>query len=211
MLKTSLLFAPVLFGISISAFATVGGGQHIEFLGYEAKAQKLYLLRHFEDGRGRLPQLYYYQFIKNQSYPRLIQVNSLYRNKRTGLIDYDQHYQVLEPELNKIKRRLQPLQRITPKIFKITLHKRQQKSVPAIWVDSTIKVPQYTYQYRVASVWFTSQLQQAVSYKPELTVKQAFYIPQQNKVVLTTQYLAFPEETGYLTEDPILLAVKTHR
>ncbi|WP_326518099.1 aminotransferase [Acinetobacter sp. CAAS 2-6] len=208
---TSLFIGSAFLCISMNSLATVGGGQHIEFLGYEAKDQKLYLLRHFEDGRGRLPQLYYYQFSKHLRYPKLTQVNSLYVNKRTGLIDYDQQYKVLEPELNKIRRRLQPIQRITPKIFKIIINKQQQRTVPAIWVDPNIKVQQYHYQYQVASVWFGSQLQQAVSYKPELKVKQAFYIPQQNKVVLTTQYLAFPEETGYLNEDPVLLEVKTRR
>lgn len=64
-------------GIPVSAFATVGGPQNIEVLGYEVKDQKLYLLRHYLDGRGRLPQLYYYNF-KSKTPNQLIQVNSLY-------------------------------------------------------------------------------------------------------------------------------------
>ena len=80
--------------------------------------------------------------------------------------------------------------------------------MPAIWIDKTLKVPQYTYQYKVSSIWFNSQLQQAVSYKPSLSVKQAYYIPAQNQVLVTVRYLAFPEETGYTTEDPISLTVK---
>ena len=36
-------------GIPVSAFATVGGPQNIEVLGYEVKDQKLYLLRHYLD------------------------------------------------------------------------------------------------------------------------------------------------------------------
>ena len=62
-------------GIPVSAFATVGGPQNIEVLGYEVKDQKLYLLRHYLDGRGRLPQLYYYNF-KSKTPNQLIQVNS---------------------------------------------------------------------------------------------------------------------------------------
>ncbi len=44
------------------AYATVGGSEIIEMIGYSAREQKVYVLRHFEDGRGRLPQLYYYDF-----------------------------------------------------------------------------------------------------------------------------------------------------
>ena len=208
MIKSALSVVPLLLGISMTGHATVSGGQHIEFLGYEPSDQKVYLLRHYESGRGRLPQLYYYQFKPGNTPPRLIQVNSLYIHPRTGKIDYDQSIDVITPELNKIKQRLQPLQQITAKIFKIEILRKQQKPVPAIWIDETIQVPQYRYQYKVSSVWFGSQIHKAVSYKPSLSVKQAFYIPQQNKTVVTVEYLAFPEETGYTTEDPVMLTVK---
>ena len=48
--------------LSVSALATVGGGQRIEILGYDKAEQKVFVLRHYDDGRGRLPQLYYYDF-----------------------------------------------------------------------------------------------------------------------------------------------------
>ena len=55
------LVQPLLFSalacLPIISFATVGGQQRIEVLGYDQKDQKVYLLRHYEDGRGRLPQL----------------------------------------------------------------------------------------------------------------------------------------------------------
>lgn len=209
MLKPILFTIPLCVAIPMISHATVGGGQYIEFLGYEPTDKKVYLLRHYEDGRGRLPQLYYYQFYKANQPPKLFKVNSLYINQRTRKIDYDQSIDVLRPELNKIKQRLQPLQLITPKIFNIHILKKQQTNVPAIWIDKTLKVPQYTYQYKVSSIWFNSQLQQAVSYKPSLSVKQAYYIPAQNQVLVTVRYLAFPEETGYTTEDPISLTVKS--
>src|SRR5690554_3318375 len=81
-----------LLGICLSplSLATVGGPQNLEVLGYEAKDQKLYLLRHYLDGRGRLPQLYYYNF-KSKMPNQLIQVNSLYINPKTKKIDYDQN------------------------------------------------------------------------------------------------------------------------
>lgn len=95
-------------GIPVSAFATVGGPQNIEVLGYEVKDQKLYLLRHYLDGRGRLPQLYYYNF-KSKTPNQLIQVNSLYINPKTKQIDYDQDSRKFNQEIAKIKKRLIPL------------------------------------------------------------------------------------------------------
>ena len=51
-LKHALLLCGLIFSCT-QVFATVGGGQTLEFLGYDAKDQKLYLLRDFGDGRGR--------------------------------------------------------------------------------------------------------------------------------------------------------------
>ena len=47
------------------------------------------------------------------------------------------------------------------------------------------------------------------AFAASLSVKQAYYIPAQNQVLVTVRYLAFPEETGYTTEDPISLTVKS--
>ncbi len=69
------LFIGMTLTMSLHCYATVGGGQHIEVLGYETKEQKLYLLRHFEDESGRLAQLYYYQ-LNSKSPDRLIEVKS---------------------------------------------------------------------------------------------------------------------------------------
>ena len=104
-LKTSLLS---LILLPCTSFATVGGPQNIEILGYDHLFQKVYLLKHYEDGRGRLPQLYYYKFKNNQHPEKLIQANSLYINPKTQKIDYDQVGTQFEKELNKIKKRLKP-------------------------------------------------------------------------------------------------------
>ncbi len=67
-----LTFSTILT-LSAHSYATVGGGQKIEVLGYQQKEKKLYVLRHYEDGRGRLPQLYYYLLNSN----RLINLSRL--------------------------------------------------------------------------------------------------------------------------------------
>ncbi|MDN8506808.1 hypothetical protein QZL09_15020, partial [Acinetobacter baumannii] len=83
-----LTFSTILT-LSAHTYATVGGGQKIEVLGYQQKEKKLYVLRHYEDGRGRLPQLYYY-LLNSKSPDKLIEVKSLYINPKTHKIDYDQ-------------------------------------------------------------------------------------------------------------------------
>ena len=72
-----LLFSTLLF--SSHSFATVGGPQNIEVLGLDQADQKIYVMRHYLDGRGRLPQLYYYQ-LNSKPPSKLIEVKSLYIN-----------------------------------------------------------------------------------------------------------------------------------
>ena len=131
-LKTSLLS---LIFLPCTSFATVGGPQNIEILGYDHQDQKVYLLKHYEDGRGRLPQLYYYQFKNNQHPEKLIQVNSLYINPKTQKIDYDQDNHLFNQKINKIKNRLQPLTTLSKNTIKIqVLNKTTSKEKS--WYDT---------------------------------------------------------------------------
>lgn len=203
-IKKFLLYTSL--SITTPVFATVGGPESIEILGYEAKDQKVYLLRHFEDGRGRLPQLYYYQF-KNNKYPnKIIQVNSLYINPKTQKIDYDQNDTKFNQELNKIKKRLQPLQPTKVKNHISYLHK-EIKQVPT-WYDPQQTEAQTTYTYRISNPSFQSATQKAVAYHSAVKVSQQFMIPKQNKMLVTVQYRGIPFETGYDIEDPVLLLKK---
>ena len=205
-LKNILLFT-ALSCTSHAVFATVGGGQTLEFLGYDVKDQKLYLLREFEDARGRLPQLYYYQFNQKKTEPKLVEVKSLYINPKTKKIDYDQDGTRFEKQLNTIKKRLQPLTAQNLKGTQLHPIKESVKVVPHIY-EPNEKMTQYRYQYQVSSGKYRSQTHSAVSYKPNLHILQAFVVPNQPYKVVSIQYLAFPEETGYTTEDPVLLRQK---
>ena len=191
-------------GIPVSAFATVGGPQNIEVLGYEVKDQKLYLLRHYLDGRGRLPQLYYYHF-KSKTPHQLIQVNSLYINPKTKQIDYDQDSRKFDQEIAKIKKRLIPLVPLQKQNIQLKLLKTCKGTAPA-WHDPKQKVPKWTYQYQVQSSQYKSPVQQAVSYKADLRLSQTYQVPKQNKILVTVKYLGLPFETGYDIEDPALLS-----
>lgn len=188
---------------SLHCYATVGGGQTIEVLGYEVKQQKLYLLRHYEDGRGRLPQLYYYQL--NSKIPdHLIEVRSLYINPKTHKIDYDQDGIQFEKDLNKIKKRLIPLLVGNANKAKIQMVKNQTHYITA-WHDPSQKVPQYKTIYKVTTASLKSKNEQAVQYAKTIKITQNYVVPHQNKMLVIVKYFGIPEETGYDIEDAVLL------
>lgn len=205
-----LKFKTFIFGLILlpcTSFATVGGPHNVEFLGYDAKDQKVYLLKHYQDGRGRLPQLYYYQFKNNKQPEKLIQVNSLYINPKTKKIDYDQDSTRFDQDILKIKKRLTPLIPVNKTLTKIQIVKktRVQKSANSGFDDL---ITEYQYRYKVTTPQLSSLQQKAVAYKPNLNVSQAFKIPQHNTMVVAVKYLGIPFETGYTIEDPVLLGVK---
>lgn len=201
------IFSILILGLTLSPVitsATVGGGQSLEFLGYDVKDQKLYLLRDFQDGRGRLPQLYYYQFNWKTTKPKLIEVKSIYINPKTKQIDYDQDGKQFEKDLNKIKKRLIPLIHQNKNQVKLKITKKVIKQQPDLY-EPEKTMSEYHYQYQVISGKYYSSIHSAISYKPDLKINQSFAIPKQPYKIVSTQYLAFPEESGYTTEDPVLL------
>lgn len=221
----TLLFALALSLISINtSWATVGGDQYLEFLGYEPTDKKVYLLRHYEDGRGRLPQLYYFD-LKSKNPNKLNEVTSIYRNPKTGKIDIDQ-YEDSHPfnkQLTAIKNRLQPLQKINNDSVKLTYLNRQEKQVP-VWFDKydntkpdsqKEKVSEYHYRYQLSShsngetkaqaKKYISSPQTAISYRQDLQINQAFTVPNQPYKIVGMKYLGDQFETGYSWEDAVLL------
>lgn len=190
--------------ITSTSFATTGGGQSIELLGYEHKEKKLFLFRHFEDASGRLPQLYYYQFNNTNKAPALIEVKSLYINPQTKQIDYYLDHKQFDREIAKIQKRLTPLIEVKDLAPAINITNQTAVQVPT-WYDEHESQDQYNYRYQVKSNGFSSAVQQATAYRPELHIAQKFRIPKQNKILVTVEYFGIPIETGYNIEDPVLL------
>lgn len=192
--------------LPISSYATVGGGQNIEVLGYEAKEKKLYVLRHFEDGRGRLPQLYYYQ-LNSKTPDKLIEVKSLYINPKSKAIDYDQDGIQFDKDLKKITQRLTPLIKVDSNVVQIKVLKNKVYQVVA-WHTLSEKIPQYTITYQIHMPLFESKVHEAVTYNKQLKITQNYKIPNQNKTVVVVKYRGIPIETGYDIEDSVLLLSK---
>lgn len=203
--KNIMMFS--LLSVPLYSYATVGGKQSIEVLGYEAKEQKLYVLRHYEDERGRLPQLYYYQ-LNGKTPEKLIEVQSLYINPKTKKVDYDQNDIQFEKDLKKITKRLTPLLSENIKTAKINTLATAQKKVPS-WYDPDEKIDEYKTTYQVLSANMRSEKHIATHYDHKLTISQSFIIPKQNKALVVVQYYGIPFETGYDIEDPVLLVPKS--
>lgn len=207
MKNLSYLISTLIISVcSTQAFATVGGEQSIEFLGYEAKEQKVYLLRYYGDESGRLPQLYYYQLNQTQA-PKLISVNSIYTDPKTKKVEKYLENPYFEQQLKKIKSRLKPLKAANAATAKIQILSTAKKQVPHPQ-NNEWKITQYTYKYNISSKNMLSQTQTAVAYKPYLKISQYYTVPAHNMAVAAVKYLAFPEETGYTSEDPVLLITK---
>ncbi len=203
--KNIMMFS--LLSVPLYSYATVGGKQSIEVLGYEAKEKKLYVLRHYEDERGRLPQLYYYQ-LNSKTPEKLIEVQSLYINPKTNKVDYDQNDIQFEKDLKKITKRLIPLLSENIKTAKINTLATAQRKVPS-WYDPEEKIDEYKTTYQVLSANMQSQKHIATHYDHKLTIYQSFIIPKQNKALVIVQYYGIPFETGYDIEDPVLLLPKS--
>ncbi len=197
-----LTFSTIL-ALSAHSYATVGGGQKIEVLGYQQKEKKLYVLRHYEDGRGRLPQLYYY-LLNSKSPDKLIEVKSLYINPKTHKIDYDQDSRAFDKAVNKIKKNLTPLVVSNSKTVKIQTLKTHQNQVSS-WFDPSGKITQYKTEYVVKSPSLQSKNHVAVHYTKAIKISQNYSVPKHNKRLVVVKYLGVPEETGYDIEDPVLL------
>ena len=193
--------------LSLNAHATLGGGQSIEVLGYQMKEQKLYVLRHFEDERGRLPQLYYYQ-INSTTPEKLIEVKSLYINPKTKILDYDQDGIQFDQDLNKIKKNLVPLSKQNTESAQIKFFETKVHQVPA-WHTLSEKISQYTMTYQVRMSPYQSKIHEVVSYNNQLKISQNYKIPNQNKTIVVVKYRGIPIETGYDIEDPVLLIPKS--
>lgn len=200
----------ILFALGLlpcTTFATVGGSQTIEVLGYEPAEQKVYLLRHYEDGRGRLPQLYYYQFKHNKSAEKIILVHSLYINPKTQKIDYDQDSRAFDKEILKIRKRLQSLNYLPKQNMNIHVLKKKQSKEKS-WYDPNQFVSKSTYTYQLKYKKFISLVHQATDYGQGLKISQAYKIPNQPNSLAIVKYLGIPFETGYHIEDPVLLSLK---
>jgi hypothetical protein len=104
-------------------------------------------MRHYLDGRGRLPQLYYYQ-LNSKTPSKLIEVKSLYINPKTQKIDYDQDSQKFDRDIAKIKKRLKALTPIPPKQVKIQVISKKTSKEPS-WYDPKVSIPKFSYQYQV--------------------------------------------------------------
>lgn len=215
-MKHTIIASSVFLLIPSLCFATVGGAERIEVLGYDQKDQKIFLTRHYEDASGRLPTLYYYQ-LSTKAPEKLIEVKSLYQQIKT--FPYPRSEQKFFQELEKIQSRLKPLTAIDTK--RTTVNIVQKKiNVGDFWhtshPDDAFKVKRYTQNYVIKNVNFKSTVLSSISYiKPQIKLKALYQLPKGNAhhpvQLAIVQYNGIPVETGYLKEDAALLLKEKKR
>ena len=203
MMKIKTVLLSLTVALPSIAFATVGGPQTIEVLGYDASDQKVYILRHFYDGRGRLPQLSYY-LLGSQQPHKSIDVSSLYINPHTQQVDYDQDPQAFNQALAKIKSRLHPLPKIPTTTLQLDILQIKQQRVN-LGPDLAQNIQQYQYCYQLKKGILVSPIQTATSYKTNIQVSQSYQLPQHNQVLAVVKYQGIPIEGGYDIEDAMIL------
>lgn len=185
----------------LSAWATVGGDVKLTVLGYEPTDQKVYLLHTFEDGWGGY-KLYYFDF-KGKTPNKLIEAKSYYTDPtaRGGTEDDT----VFEEKLTKLQKRLRSLPKVAPSSVKLTITKQSKQTVPMPY-DPEHLLTEYRYQYHITHGKYRSTPQTAITYTPSLVITQAYQVPKHDKIVVAVRYLDEPMETGYTTEQPVLLS-----
>lgn len=208
-----------LCSMATTLWATVGGGETLSVMGYEPKQQKIYLLRDYEDGRGRVPQLYYFD-LKAKNPQKLVEVKSLYRQPETQKIEYisieDKGYTQFKQQLDTIQQRLTPLTPLKSNSIQLKINRLTSKQIVA-WYDryddskplaQKDKIPQYQYRYTLHSQQpkLQSLAQTATSYQKDLHIRHVYAVPQQSYRIAIVRYLGIDFETGYHVDDAILLA-----
>lgn len=199
-----IIWITILFSFSIQSYATLGGPEEITVLGYDQKDQKIYLLRHYVDESGRLPQLYYFQ-LNSKTPNKFITVSSIYPSKKLMQHDFVQAEKKFDNTLKAIGAHLKPLTPYkAPHTVKILPHSVSIKKMPSTEDPSFIYTQRNTV-YTVQSIQLKSQKQTAVHYDEQLSISQSYTIPQHNKILVIVKYDGIPIETGYSIEDPVLL------
>ena len=188
------------------AFATVGGPEHIEVLGFDHAEQKIYLLRHYHDQYGRLPQLYYYQ-LTGETPTKLIEVKSIYQKLKRQ--NQQQYENAVAKAVDQIKQRLSPLDELDTRqatIFVIDQHVEHGNLWQHTDPNDAFEVVRYTQDYQIRNTQFLSDLQTSTSYQNnQMKTVQLYSLTNNRYQLAVIEYLGIPFESGYNKQDAVLL------
>ncbi len=194
-----------LLGGTVSAWATVGGDDSIEVLGYEPVDNKVYLLKAYGDA-SESAALYYFD-LKGRTPNKAIEAKSLYAGYGDGVSATGQmNNPGFHRKINAIKNRLKPMQQAGTKNATVDIISLKTSTTSGGECNYDGRCTQYHYQYRVRNGNYQIAVQSLTAYNPELEVSQAYITPKHNKMVATVKYTNTLWEGGYTTEAPVLLS-----
>jgi hypothetical protein len=178
------------------ASATTGGPQTVEILGYEPVDEKVFMLRHFHDEGGALPQLEY-MFVEGPHAGQVIQVRSWYRGPDS--MDATK----LNERLAALRARLKALPKLRALPTLAAKHLRDI-TIPATFPGDA---PWIVGEMRVnASTPSHEGSKKIVLARGPLEIVDRRELP--GAALVTIRYRGIFFETGYTTETTLLLAAK---
>lgn len=156
------------------SYATTGGPEQIEVLGFDRPDNKIYFTRNFYDESARPPMLYYF-LLKNKNNNKPVKVKSIYQ-KLNNIHDSDQAAQI-ENEIQTIKSRLVPLKRLVTTNTSITI-KNKQKDIGHYRLNANeLSTTKYTQHYIVNNQKYVSGIQKSISYStPRISILSLYHL-----------------------------------
>ena len=192
-----------LFSASL-AHATVGADDDLEILGVDLRDQKVFFTVSDES---LIPEIYY---IPLRVGAKPIHAKSLQPKTQTKEFCDELCLKTLENNISHLKKRLTPLILTTTESLHWETVQVHQKTIP--WYgDPDYPTPAYDLTYQLifsqASTYLVGKSHVIYYRVPEnFGIWQAYRIPQRPEMLVITQYLGKPYETGYQKYDAVLLS-----
>ncbi len=195
-----------------STAAEQSGGPHeLEVLGYERASNKLYVLEHYRDASGDLPQLYY-MYLRGPQMGRMVAVRGWYEGAGTpaaeahfGLSEFWARVERLREHLTPVTERTDHPWRLSTRVAKrraLRLFDGEQpirKFVLQLRVRSTADEDRQKIRSIGARVAVTAYL------RPRAELETVYEIPGERFDVAIVSYVGVPYEVGYDKQLAILL------
>lgn len=209
-MKNRIFFLCITFLFPVYLYATWGGPDSIEILGFDKQDAKIYYLLRSGDESGSLPQLYFFR-VEQDTVP--VVVDSIYQgmNRKDTASLHDERE--LEKRLGLIKRRLIPLTPLSTQHISLGTKVEKQAELA---ISDDFKVTSWTMEVTVVADAWQGKVEitnYRIAYDvtdadPPVTLRGLYQIPSLNTVLGIIRYVGKPNETFYTTDECVLLHPK---
>lgn len=181
---------------------TCAGSHSLDPLGYEPEEHRLYLLEHFEDESGDLPQLHF-MHARGHHIGRLVPVRHWYCG------DAEEVEAAFEGRLAELRSRLLPLRPIpaeelvlTTRVVKRRALRLHPDSAPIRKYDLRLSV-RPLHSEAISSLGGRTVV--TAYLRPRARISEAFRVPGERLAVAIVSYVGIPFELGYEKDAALLV------